>query len=582
MAMPNAGAKGAGTAGSAAPPASQTKPALHAPTLTRGTLVAAALGIFAAQFGLTVPAILNGLFQLDFGTTASQLTWITDAFLIPVTVLELTFGLLGDLFGRRRLLVWGSWLISLGFAICVLAPGPETAQATRLAVMWTGQFLAGVGAAAVIPTTLAMIAHGTHKPRDRARGLSIWAGSLSMGSVLSPIVCGLAAEHQFGTNHYAGWKWAFLTVVALTAVTGLIARTIAQDSSSPEGRSLDWPGQITIALAVGGLLFAVIQGPTSGWASLDVIGGLTVAAVFTIAFLRVERRNPSPLLDLGLFANPNFTVAAVVTVVGMFAYLGTGYITSIRLTAIQGFTPLQASLAFVVLNGVSALIQLPIASRLIVRYNPKWVLGGGLLLIAAGDFWMWRIPIESQSVSALLPPLVVAGAGVAFALTAVTAVVINSVPNHLAGMAAGWASLLRDFGFTLGPAVIGATALSRAAHQISARVAGDPTLDQALQEFNASAATAPSEQRPAVEAAIEAVNSGPLGANAVPATIPLPDGSTIPFNPLKETAFQALGSAYSMGYLIVGVCALAAAVVTVLFIGGRTHDPLIEPESLND
>jgi MFS family permease len=571
-----------GSAGTAAPSASQAQPGHHAPTLTRGTLVAAAFCIFAAQFGLTVPAILNGLFQLDFSTTASQLTWITDAFLIPVTVLELTFGLLGDLFGRRRLLVWGSWAVAIGFAICVLVPGPETDQATRLAVMWTGQFVAGVGAAAVIPTTLAMIAAGTHTPRERARGLSIWAGSLSMGSVLSPIVCGLAAEFQFGANPYAGWKWAFLTVVVMTVVAGGLARAIAQDSSSPEGRSLDWPGQITIALAVGGLLFAVIQGPTSGWGSVDVIGGLIVAAVFTAVFIRVELRNPSPLLDLGLFANRNFTVAAVVTVVGMFAYLATGYITSIRLTAIQGFTPLQASLAFVVFNGVSALIQVPIASRLIVRYNPKWVLGGGLLLIAAGDFWMWRIPIETQSVSALVPPLVIAGAGVAFALTAVTAVVINTVPNHLAGMAAGWASLLRDFGFTLGPAVIGAIALSRAANEIGARVASDPDLVQALQYFNSSAANAPIEQRPQVEAAIGAVNSGPLGANAVPATITLPDGATVPFNPLKETAFHALGSAYSLGYLIVGLCALAAAVIAVVLISGRSHDPLIAPESLND
>jgi MFS family permease len=572
----NAGA--AGTVGSALPADERRQPR----KLTQGTLVAAALGIFAAQFGLTVPAILNGLFQLDFSTTASQLTWITDAFLIPVTVLELTFGLLGDLFGRRRLLVWGSWLIAAGFLICTLVPGPETAQSTRLAVMWTGQLLAGIGAAAVIPTTLAMIAAGTHTPRDRARGLSIWAGSLSLGSVLSPIVCGLAAKQHFGDDPNAAWKWAFLAVALLTVVSGIVARLIAQDSSSPEGRSFDWPGQITIAVAVGALLFAVIQGPTSGWGSADVIGGLLVAVVFAVAFVLVERRNPSPLLDMRLFANRNFTVAALVTVVGMFTYLGTGYITSIRLTAIQGFTPWSASLAFVVFNGVSALIQVPIASRLIVRYNPKWVLGGGLLLIAVGDFWMAAIPIERVSVAALLPPLVIAGAGVAFALTSVTAVVINTVPNHLAGMAAGWASLLRDFGFTLGPAVVGAIALSRAANEIGQRVASDPTLATALEQFNGSAATAPEDQRAALEGAIGAVNSGPLGANAIPGSIPLPDGTTAPFNPLKDVAFQALGSAYSLGYLIVGLCAVAAAVVAMMFIAGGSRDPLITAESLDD
>ncbi|MEU6183134.1 MFS transporter [Streptomyces coeruleorubidus] len=237
-----------------------------------------------------------------------------------------------------------------------------------------------------------------------------------------------------------------------------------------------------------------------------------------------------------------------------------------------------ASLAFIVFNGVSALIQVPIASRLIERYDPKWVLGGGLLLLGAGDFWMASIPIGHQSVTPLIAPLVVAGAGVAFVLSAVTAVVINTVPHNLAGMAAGWTSLLRDFGFTLGPAVVGAIALSRAAHEISDKVASDPALGQALDTFNASAATAPEAQRETVEGAIAAVNSGPLGANAVPGTVTLPDGSTVPFNPLKDTAFEALGNAYSLGYLIVGLCAIAAAVVTVVLIKGDRPDAPVTTE----
>ncbi|WP_309500294.1 MFS transporter [Streptomyces shenzhenensis] len=550
--------------------------------LARGTLLAAALCVFMAQFALTVPAGLNGLFQQDFSTSASELTWVTDAFLVPVTVLELTFGLLGDLFGRRRLLVIGSALVAVGCTVCVLTPGPSSGHMTRLIVLWTGQIIAGIGAAAVIPTSLAMVAAGTHTPRARARSLSVWAASLSMGSVLSPLACGLTARWQFGSDANSGWRWAFLVVVALAAVSALVALTMAQNSSSPEDRSLDWPGQISIALAMLGLLFSVIQGPTSGWGSPSVISGFLCSAVFLVAFVAVERRATSPLLRLDLFASRDFAVAAAVTVVGMFTYLGTGYITSIRLTAIQGFTPLRAAIAFMVYNGVSALIQVPIASRLIERYNPKWILSGGLMLIAVGDFWMASIPISNQSIAPLVPPLIVAGAGVAFALSAVTAVVINTVPNHLAGMAAGWSSLLRDFGFTLGPAVVGAIALSRAADVINHKVTTNPALKEALHTFNNSAAHAPSNQRDALEGAIGAVNSGPLGANGVPSTVTLPDGSTVPFNPLKETAFHALGSAYSLGYLIVGVCAVAAALVTVVLIHGRPRDTLITADSLND
>lgn len=173
-----AGTDGVGPASSATLAKDGPEPAHGIATLTRGTLIAAALCVFMAQFALTVPAGLNGLFQQDFNTSASELTWISDAFLVPVTVLELTFGLLGDLFGRRRLLVGGSILVAAGCAVCVLTPEAGADHMTRLIVLWTGQILAGIGAAAVIPTTLAMIAAGTRTPRDRARAISVWAASL--------------------------------------------------------------------------------------------------------------------------------------------------------------------------------------------------------------------------------------------------------------------------------------------------------------------------------------------------------------------------------------------------------------------
>jgi hypothetical protein len=147
-------------------------------------------------------------------------------------------------------------------------------------------------------------------------------------------------------------------------------------------------------------------------------------------------------------------------------------------------------------------------------------------------------------------------------------------------MASGSTSLLRDFGFTLGPAVIGAVALSRAAADISAKVAANQALAKALAAFNASATTAPAAQKPTLEAAIGAVNSGPLGANAVPGTITLPSGQTVPFNPLKDIAFNALGHAYSIGYAVCGASALVAALLATIGLRGRARETQISEESL--
>jgi MFS family permease len=546
--------------------------------LNSGTLAAAAVAVCLAQVALAIPAVLNGLFQADLGPTSSELTWISDAFLVPVCLLELTFGVLGDLFGRKRLLAGGALVLAVGEAIATLTPGTGTATGTRVAVLWTGQIIAGIGAAALFPTSLAMVAAGTHTSRNRARSVTIWAAALSVGGTVSSVLAGLVAKLHFGTDPDAGWRWAFIVVFVLALVSAAITLAVAKDSAAPEGRSLDWPGQVTIAVALFALLFAVIQGPTSGWGGAPVVAGFAVAAVFLVLFVLAERRSVAPLLRLDLFASRPFAVAAVVTVLGMFAFLGIAYATSIRLSAIQGFTPLKTSIAFVFLNGM-AVVQVTVTSRLLERYNPKWPLGSGCILMGGGALWLAAVPATNLSLAPVIVPFILVGAGFALAVSSVTAVAVNSVPNHLAGMASGSTNMLRDFGFTLGPAIVGAVALSQAAAGIASKLAGSPDLRGALAAFDAAPAHVPAAQRPAVEAAVHAVASGPLGANAVPATVPGPGGKPVPFNPLHDVAFHALSHAYSIGYLICGIAALAAAALA-LAVRGQLHETLLDPQTL--
>jgi MFS family permease len=546
-----------------------------------GTLIAAALAVCLAQVALAIPAVLNGLFQTDLGPTSSQLTWISDAFLVPVCLLELTFGVLGDLFGRKRLLVGGALVLAIGEAVAVLTPGAGTATGTRVLVLWTGQIIAGIGAAALFPTSLAVVAAGTHTTRHRARSVTIWAAALSVGGTVSSVLGGLVAKLHFGSDPNAGWRWAFIAVLILALISAAVSAVLATNSASPAGRSLDWPGQVTIAIALFALLYAVIQGPTSGWGSGQVLAGFIVAVVALLAFILIERRSVSPLLSLDLFANRAFAVAAIVTVLSMFAFLGVAYATSIRLSAIQGFSPLKTSVAFVFLNGM-AVVQVTVTARLIERYNPKWPLSVGCVLMGAGALWLAAVPATNVSLAPVIAPFILVGAGFALAVSSVTAVAVNTVPNRLAGMASGSTNMLRDFGFTLGPAIVGAVALSQAAAGIASKLAGNPALRRALAAFDAAPAHVPAAQRPMVEAAVGAVNSGPLGANAVPAAVPGPAGKPIPFNPLKDVAFHALSHSYAIGYVVCGVAALVAAVLTLAAVGGGARETLLDPHTLGE
>jgi MFS family permease len=538
--------------------ASADRRAITTPFLSTGTRAATVIAVLVAQVGLAIPAVLNGLFQQDLHTTSAQLTWISDAFLVPVTLLELSFGVLGDLFGRKRLLIGGSLLMAVGELLSVLTPSVGTSNTGAIATLWTGQALTGIGAAVLFPTTLAMVAAGTHTVQDRAKGIAIWAAALSSGGFVSPLLGGLVTKISWGDDPTANWRWAFVAVCILALISAAVAFT-AQNSSAPEGRSLDWPGQITIAVSLFALLFGVIQGATSGWSSPLVIGGFIVAVIFFAAFIAAERRSPAPLLRLSLFANRAFAVSSVVTVLGMFAFLGTAYSTSIRLSAIQEFSPMKTAIAFVLLQGF-ALVLMPLTAKVIHSYNPRWALGAGFLLIAVGDFWIATRSVTHLSIWPIVAPLILVGIGFAFALSGVTAVAVNTVPNHLAGMASGTTSQLRDFGFTLGPAVIGAIALSVAAAQIQDKLRASPALQSAMEKFSAGA---PPE-------AVGAVNSGPLGANAVPG------------NPIQSVAFHALDHAYSLGFVVCGAAALVAAALAVAALGGSAHRPLVTEESLHD
>jgi hypothetical protein len=268
----------------------------------------------------------------------------------------------------------------------------------------------------------------------------------------------------------------------------------------------------------------------------------------------------------------------VVTVIGMFAYLGTAYDTSIRLSAIQNYTPLKTSIGFFCLN-VMGVVLFPVSTRLIERFNPGTVLAAGMAMIGIGDLVLAAIPATNLSIAAVAVPLLVIGAGFKVAVTSITVVAVNSVPTSKAGMASGATSMLRDGGLTLGPAIVGAIALTNAANAINAKIAANPSLKSALNAFYASPQHVPAEQRASVEAAVGAVKSGPLGQNGVPAQVPGPGGKLIPFNPLKDVAFHALSHGYAIGYLVCGIAAVASALIAATMLRGRhNQDVFVEPE----
>ncbi|MFG1945431.1 MFS transporter [Nonomuraea sp. NPDC048826] len=511
------------------------------------TVAAGCFAVLLAQVAYSLPGALNGTFQQEFQATGAELAWITAAFAIPMVVFELTTGVIGDLFGRKRLLQAGALLTIAGSIACSFAG--------TIQILWAGQVVAGLGAAILYPISLAMLAAVSPSPEARARAIAVWAGCLSIGAAISPLMGGWLAAQGI-------WRTSYLVVVA-AAVVSMGITHFAVDSSAPEGRKLDVPGQVTLALGLIAILFAATQGSEAGFARPEIIGAFAAGVVLLGAFVVIELRTEVPLLRLDIFANRAYSVVAIATVIGMFAFLAICYSMSIWLGAIQHQSALKIGVLFLFIQG-PAFVLVKLVSHLIRNVSPRWVLTVGFALIAVSGAWCSTFDVHDLDWTRFIGPMLALGIGFALTVGSITAVAINTVPLRLAGMASATTNLLRDFGFALGPVLIAAFAVSRANGDLHAGV-GAAIGRSGLEPPYTEVAGGMAQQGGAM-----AINSMPVvpGAGDLP-PVPMPES-------LRMLAFESLGGAFGHAFLVAGLCAAAAAALTLFGLFGAERAEVAE------
>jgi MFS family permease len=505
-----------------------------------GSLAAACVAVLVAQVANALPASLNGLFQQDLHTQGSQLTWITAAFMVTVVVFEFSFGVAGDLFGRKKLVAIGALLVVLGAIVFAVAPNVQ--------VVWVGAALNGLGAGAMFPGSLAMVATMSHTPAARARVIALWTGFLSAGAAISPLIGGVFAN-------VGSWRGSFWVLAGFAVVSLLVTLLFAAESAAPEGRGLDVPGQLTFAIGLIAVLYAAVQGPNDGWSHLNIVLGFVIGFVFLAAFVLIERRAAAPILNLALFKNRAFAVTNAVAVISMFTFLGACFTTSMWLGPVQHQSALRVGVLFLLLQGPT-FVLIPVVSVLLRKVAPQWLLTAGILLMSIGALLCTRLSVTDTSLTPFVLPDALIGVGFALAVSSFTAVALNTVPLHLAGMASATTNMFRDLGFALGPVIAGAVALSHA---------GSDFIPSLLRSGLPAA-----QLGPAIGIGKAA---GPIAINSLPPGAP---GSAA-----HLVAEHALGSGFGVAFAVCGVAGLVAAVLTMLgMIGTRSAAPA--PESLAD
>ncbi len=394
----------------------------------------ALMAVISAVSGLNVA--LPSL-ALDTGATQTELTWIVDSYTVVFAGLLLFAGALGDRFGRKLLLAAG--LVAFGGAAAagLFVSDPDQLILVRIAM--------GVGAAAIMPTTLSVIT--TSFPEDeRPRAIGVWVGIAGGGAVLGLFATGLLLE-------WFPWTSFFGLNVAIAAVALVGTLAIVPGSVEEDPPALDVVGALLSLVAITAFVSGIIEGPEQGWTDPLTLGALALGIVAGIAFLLWELRQRKPLLDPRLFRNRAFSAGSLTITAQFLSAFGFFFVALQYLQYVTGRSPLEAAVALLPLP----FVLLPTARRaplLMQRIGFRRLGPIGLLSMAVGFLVLSQLQVDS-SYWHFLVGLLFFGLGMGLAGTPATTAITASLPMSKQGVASAWNDTSRELGSAFGIAILG-------------------------------------------------------------------------------------------------------------------------------
>jgi len=402
------------------------------------TLAAMSLGYGVVQLDVTIVNTALNSIGGSLGGGVSQLQWVVSAYTIAFAAFILTAGALGDRIGAKRVFIAGFAIFTAASVGCALAPNAVILIAARA--------VQGLGAAILVPNSLALLSHAYPEEKQRGRAVGIWAAGASIALTAGPLVGG-------GLIALVGWRSIFLVNLPVgLAGLWLSARYARETTRSPQ-REIDLPGQIAAIAALGCLAGAVIEGGSLGWSNRWVIAGFVTSAVLSVLFIVRERRASQPMLPLSLFAHRMFALSSLVGLLVNVAFYGLIFVFSLYFQRVNGMSAFATGLAFLPMMGAVLPVNL-FAPRLAERIGAPATIAAGAALAAFGCLALLGIG-QGTSYWAICGQLIVIGGGLGLLVPPLTSTLLGSVEKSRSGIAAGVLNATRQTGSVLGVALFG-------------------------------------------------------------------------------------------------------------------------------
>ena len=490
--------------------------------------------LFLTFLDNTIVTVVLANVQSGLHASVSQLQWVVNGYALTFAGLMLSFGTMGDLFGRKKIMLTGVTVFCVGSVIAAVAPTTD--------VLIAGRVVMGIGAAASEPGTLSMIRHLYPDRAELARSLGVWAAVSSLGLALGPLIGGLLVF---------GWSWRaiFWFNVFFGALAFVSAALVLPESSDPVRARFDIPGFLLGALALGSLTFAIILGETAGyrtwWIDLLFLFALLAAAAFVLAELRAK----NPVLNVRYFERPAFAGSTIIAFTVYFGTFAIFFMVALYLQVVVSDSPLQLALNFVPL-AVGMVAAALLTGRWVAAWGPRIPMATGCLLAGIGILLTNSMVAPHVGVTQIGWTMFLAGVGVGMAMVPVTSAALGSVPAEHSGMAASTTNTFRELGAVVGVAVLGSIVNGQLTVNLVRRLTaiGIPKAYQSL--------------------VVSAVTTGTYQGGAKAATAKDPAIAHI-VDEVVSAAYGAFGRGLHISLNIAGSLLLASAVLALLTVYGR-------------
>ncbi len=373
----------------------------------------------------------------ELGANSTERLWIVNAYPLLVAGLLLGAGTLGDRYGHRRMFLIGLVIFGSASLAAAFSPNPGSLIAARAAL--------GVGAAAMMPATLALIRITFTDTRERNMAVAVWGSLAVVGSAIGPIASGILLRHF-------SWGSVFLINVPVVIVALVATLIVAPRSVSDRSRSWDFLSSIQVMIGLSGLVFAIKEGAKSDRSWPLVLAALAATLIGLGSFARRQRRLPYPLLDFSIFRNRIFTAGVLGAAISLFVLAGIEYVTSQRFQLVKGYSPLESGGLLVTIAG-GALVTALIGGAVLHRVGLAPLISGGMAVGAIGVV-LALIGLDA-GLGWMIAGFVVMGVGFGAVMSVASSAIIGSAPVHRAGMASSVEEVSYEFGNLTAVALLG-------------------------------------------------------------------------------------------------------------------------------